>query len=95
MITALHEAHKANLIEKLQFIVMQFSKFPAWFLDIPCADVFLDKFSDSSVDREEMSLVTPESDQDREIIRALSTGMQFAKALHTWRENCKEKADYR
>ena len=84
-----------NLIDKLQLIVMQFPKFPSGLLDIPCADVFLDKFSDSYIEKEESSLVTPESDQERELLRVFSLNTHCAKALHMWRKNCKDKANYR
>ena len=97
LIAALHEANKMNLIEKLQLIVMQFSKFPAGLIDIPCANVFLDKFSDCYIDRQDLSVVTPESDQERELLRVFSSHIhvQCAEALRMWRKNCKDKADYR
>ena len=95
LITGLHKANKANLIEKLELIVMQFSKFPAGLLDIPCADVFLDKLSDSYVEKRELSLVTPESDQERELVRVFSVHTQCADALLVWRKNCKNEANYR
>ena len=94
-ISALHEAKRVNLIIKLQLIVMQFPKFPSGLLDIPCANVFLDKFSDSYIEKEELSPVIPESDQERELLRVLSSNPRCAKALRTWRENCKDKANYR
>ena len=95
LITSLHEANRVNLIEKLQLIVIQLSKFPSWILDIPCADVFLDKFSDSHIEKQELSLVTPESDQERELLRSLSTNTHCAGALYMWRKNSKDKANYR
>ena len=96
LIATLHEANKVYLIEKLQLIVMQFSKFPAGILDIPCANVFLDKFSDSYIEKEELSLITsPESDQERELVRVFFLHTQCAEALRLWKENCKDKANYR
>lgn len=85
-----------KLIDKLQLILVQFPKFPAVLLDIPCADIFLEKFRDSYIDRQDLSLVTPESDQERELLRILSTDdVQCAEALCMWRKNCKDKANYR
>ena len=96
MITALHEANKPNLIDKLHLVVMQLSKFPAGLLDIPCADIFLDKLSDSSIDREELSLVVPESGQEKELLRAFSLlHTQRTEALCMWRNNWGDKANYR
>ena len=95
LITALHKANKVILIEKLLLIVMQFSKFPAGLLDIPCADVFLDKLSDSYVEKRELSVVIPESDQERELVRVFSVHTQCAEALLVWRKNCKDEANYR
>ena len=95
LIIALHEANMMKLIEKLQLIVVQFPKFPSWFLDIPCSDVFMDKFSDSLIERQELSHVTPESDQERELLRAFSSRSQCAEALCMWMINCKDKAIYR
>ena len=84
-----------NLIEKLQLIVMQFPKFPSGLLDIPCANVFLDKFSNSYIEKEELSPVIPESEQERELLRVFSLNTQCAEALRTWREKCKDGANYR
>jgi hypothetical protein len=95
LIAALHEANLKNLVEKLQLIVMQFSKFPVGHLDIPCAAVFLDRLSDSHVENEELSVVIPESDQERELLRAFSLHTKCAEALRIWKENCKDKANYR
>ena len=83
------------MIEKLQLIVMQFSKFPDGLLDIPCADVFLDKLRGSYIDKRELSIVTPESDQERELVRVFSVHTQCADALLVWRKNYKDEANYR
>ena len=95
LITALHEANMTNLVEKLQLIVMQFSKFPAGLIDIPCADVLLNKLTDSYIERRDLSLVIPESDQERELLRVFFIHTQCAEALCTWRKNCEDRADYR
>ena len=95
LVTALHEAHEENLIDELQLIIMQFSKFPAEFLDIPCTYVLLDKFSGSSIEKQELSLLTPESDQEKELHRAFSQCTQCVDAFCMWKTRCKEKANYR
>ena len=74
---------------------MQFSKFPAGLLDIPCADVFLDKLSGFYIENWELSVVTPESVQERELVRVFSVHTQCADALLVWRKNCKDEANYR
>ena len=84
-----------ELIKKLQLIAIQFPKFPAGLLDIPCAKIILDKFNDSLVDMEEVSRVVPESDQERELLRAFSLHTQCVEALRIWRKDCKDKANYR
>ena len=77
---------------------MQFSKFPHALLDVSCADVFLNKFSDCYIEKEELQPlchVSPESDQERELLKAFSSHTQCVMALRAWKRNCKDKANYR
>ena len=74
---------------------MHFSKFPAGLLDIPCADIFLDKLSGSYIEKWELSIVSPESDQERELVRVFSVHTQCAEALLVWKKNCMDEAKYR
>ena len=95
LVTAFHGASEMKLIDKLQLIAVELPKFPSRILDIPCADVFLEKFSDSYIDRQDLSIVIPESDQESELLRDFSLYAQCVEVLRTWRKNCKEKANYR
>lgn len=74
---------------------MQFSKFPHALLDVSCADVFLDKFSDCYIEKEELQHISPESDQEKELLKAFSSHTQCVMALRAWKRNCKDKANYR
>lgn len=96
LMTALHMANKeVTLIDKLLLVVVQLPKFPTWLLDIPFADVFLDQFCDSHLEKQELSLVTQASGQEKELVRAFMLHTQCKEALLMWRKNCKDKANYR